>query len=100
MPATMTPRGQEGREALWDEAVVGSRGGLTAKGPKTGFHFRLPQLAVWSNGMIFASGAPDPSVAEDDRVVTGHGLAGLFRELSPGSLAPEARIMPLDQTAS
>ena len=25
---------------------------------------------------------------------------GLFRELSPGPLAPEARIMPLDQTAS
>ena len=24
---------------------------------------------------------------------------GLFRELSPGPLAPEARIMPLDQTA-
>ena len=25
---------------------------------------------------------------------------GLFRELNPGPLAPEARIMPLDQTAS
>ena len=24
---------------------------------------------------------------------------GLFRELKPGPLAPEARIMPLDQTA-
>ena len=25
---------------------------------------------------------------------------GLFRELNPGPLAPEARIMPLDQTAN
>ena len=28
------------------------------------------------------------------------GRTGLLRELSPGPLAPEARIMPLDQTAS
>ena len=30
----------------------------------------------------------------------GPGHKGLFRELNPGPLAPEARIMPLDQTAS
>ena len=30
----------------------------------------------------------------------GSGNKGLFRELNPGPLAPEARIMPLDQTAS
>ena len=29
----------------------------------------------------------------------GCGEKGLFRELNPGPLAPEARIMPLDQTA-
>ena len=30
----------------------------------------------------------------------GPGHKGLFRELNPGPLAPEARIMPLDQTAN
>ena len=29
-----------------------------------------------------------------------HGAAGLLRELKPGALAPEARIMPLDQAAN
>ena len=29
-----------------------------------------------------------------------HAVKGLFRELNPGPLAPEARIIPLDQTAS
>ena len=28
------------------------------------------------------------------------GLKGLLRELNPGPLAPEARIMPLDQAAN
>ena len=32
-------------------------------------------------------------------VLPWHGAKGLFRELNPGPLAPEARIIPLDQTA-
>ena len=33
------------------------------------------------------------------RCIIGGGEQGLFQELNPGPLAPEARIIPLDQAA-
>ena len=39
-------------------------------------------------------------VADSVNSVWGGGGHGLLRELSPGPLAPEARIMPLDQAAN
>ena len=48
-------------------------------------------------GLPRAAGAV--ALAARMRVVKAIGM-GLLRELNPGPLAPEARIMPLDQAAS
>ena len=71
-------------------------------------------LAVWSSGMILAQGARGPGFNSQNSPC--HSWAwkaqllsvccicanskGLFWELNPGPLAPEARIIPLDQTAN
>ena len=60
-------------------------------------------LAVWcTRGVVLFQQCSSPSCLQGTAPVhffCAHITAGLFRELSPGPLAPEARIMPLDQTA-
>ena len=71
-------------------------------------------LAVWSSGMILASGARGPGFnsqnspfefahiqhTDNSWAFQAQEWQGLFWELNPGPLAPWARIIPLDQTAS
>ena len=56
-------------------------------------------IEAWGQGSFLINEPPESELASSF-VQSSHGLVnGLLRELSPGPLAPEARIMPLDQAA-
>ena len=50
--------------------------------------------------LLYLAGKVDLQRFSAEKQAVAQSLHGLLRELNPGPLAPEARIMPLDQAAS
>ena len=59
----------------------------------------LPLCYSGITSLWFVFSTPAGQLVRNGRIVVTSALNGLLRELSPGHLAPETRIMPLDQAA-